>query len=137
MSATPSGGGNSSSAGGAGGGSGTPSNKNKWRRAVPATKKFEGSCDELKGAIYDCSGYNQSDLFTKTSEKLSIYVGRTYKDGGTMSRAVETLVDPVIIEPPPPANYGTPQVDPAAKYRWEQEMKVVINEQKDVTKQKQ
>ena len=55
-----------------------------------------------KGAsMTGCSGYNQSDVFTKTTEKLAIYVGSNYKDGSVMATAIETLKTPVVDEPAP------------------------------------
>ena len=41
---------------------------------VPATAakpRFEGSCEYLKGYIFDCSGYKQTDMFIKTQEQLA------------------------------------------------------------------
>ena len=37
-------------------------NKNKKR----STAKFFGKCDDLKGNIFDCSNYKQSDMYVTT-----------------------------------------------------------------------
>ena len=55
--------------------------------APPRQVKFEGRCEELKGHIFDCSGYDQSDVFINTQEQIAIYVGRTYTNGGAVMKA--------------------------------------------------
>ena len=94
--------------------------------APPRQFKFEGSCEELKGHIFDCSGYDQSDVFVKTQEQIAIYVGRTYTNGGAVMKAVETLEITKVRMPPAPEGYGTEQVNASDKYFWELEMKEVI-----------
>ena len=64
--------------------------------APPLQVEFEGRCEELKGQIFDCSGYDQSDVFIKTQEQITIYVGRTYTNGGAVMKAVETLEIPKV-----------------------------------------
>ena len=98
--------------------------------APPRQVKFEGSCEELKGHIFDCSGYNKSDVFIKTQEQITIYVGRTYPNGGAVIKAVETLDIPKVQMPPAPEGYGTDQVDASDRYVWELEMKEVIHNKK-------
>lgn len=93
-------------------------------------KNLKEAVEELKGYIFDCSGYNQSDQFIKTQEQLSIYVGSTYKHGGKMAKAVEDLVTPTVFTPQPPTGYGTAQVNPADKFVWEQEVKESLRERK-------
>ena len=39
----------------------------------PQRAKFEGKCEGLKGAIYDCSNTTQADIFIKTTKDLSNY----------------------------------------------------------------
>jgi hypothetical protein len=34
-----------------------------------ATTKFEGKCEDLKGAIYDCSNARHADVFVKTTQE--------------------------------------------------------------------
>ena len=53
--------------------------------------KFEGKCANLKGHIYNCSDSRQLDQFMKTTKEIAKYVGRTYKYGGDIRMAVETL----------------------------------------------
>ena len=69
---------------------------------APRAPKFEGKCPELKGHIYDASDARQSDQFIKTTREISEYIGRTYKYGGDMRLAVETLTAPTLV---PPADY--------------------------------
>lgn len=70
---------------------------------APRAPRFEGKCPDLKGYIYDASDARQSDQFIKTTREISEYVGRTYKYGGDIRLAVETLIAPTIT---PPADYG-------------------------------
>jgi hypothetical protein len=58
--------------------------------------KFEGKCSELKGHIYDCADSRQADIFTKTTQEVAEYVGRTYKYGSNVRLAVEKLSRPVL-----------------------------------------
>ena len=104
----------------------------------PTTKstapKFEGSCDELKGHVFDTVGQIQSDSFVKTQEQLAIYVGsRSSSCGSMMAKAVETLKKPVIVtNPSPPTGCGTSAVDTAEKFLWEQEIKESIRDKKEL-----
>jgi hypothetical protein len=43
--------------------------------------KFEGKCNDLKGHIYDCTNIRQADQYTKTTKKISEYIGCTFKFG--------------------------------------------------------
>ena len=70
---------------------------------APRAPKFEGKCPELKGHIYDASDARQSDQFIRTTREISEFVGRTYKYGGDIRLAVETLTAPTLV---PPADYG-------------------------------
>ena len=90
-----------------------------YRSSAPLRQfKFEGRCEELKGHIFDFSGYDQSYVFIKTQEQIAIYVGRTYTNGGAVMKAVETLDIPKVRMPPAPEGYGTDQVDASDKYVW-------------------
>lgn len=98
----------------------------------PRPAKFEGSCVELKGNVFDCVG-NMADSFVKTQEQIAIYVGGKNAYGGLMAKAVETLAEPVVATPAPPANYGDPtKVNQAEKYLWEQEVKEAIRDKRDL-----
>ena len=73
------------------------------RGFAPRTPKFEGKCADLKGHIYDASDARQSDQYMKTTREISEYVGRTYKYGGDVRVAVETLSIPEFAVPTDPA----------------------------------
>jgi hypothetical protein len=65
--------------------------------------RFQGKCDELKGHIYDCSDSRQSDVYTKTTKEIVKYVGRTYRYGSDVRRAVQKLTMPSMPVPAGPA----------------------------------
>ena len=67
--------------------------------------KFDGKCNDLKGYIYDCSDSKQSDIFATTTKEIAGYVGRTYKYGGDMRIAVDSLETPVFDMPTDPPEY--------------------------------
>jgi hypothetical protein len=77
------------------------------RRAFkkPPTRqpRFQGKCDELKGHIYDCSDSRQSDVYTKTTKEIGEYIGRTYRYGSDVRRAVQKLTMPNMPVPADPA----------------------------------
>ncbi|KAI2498799.1 hypothetical protein MHU86_15702 [Fragilaria crotonensis] len=82
-------------------------NFNKGHRV--ASKKFEGKCDELNGAIFDCSESKMADTFVRTKKELSAYCGRTFKHGGDIRLAIDTLEAPTFFLPddlPPTATAG-------------------------------
>ena len=90
------------------------------------------SCEELKGHIFDCAGYNQLDQFVKTKEQVAIYVGSNYKHGGTMAKGAKDLMVPTITYPTAPAGYALGTADATAKYVWETEMKEAIRDKKEI-----
>jgi hypothetical protein len=116
-----------------GGGGRGPGRKTYYQKVgtTPRQPKFEGACAELKGSVFDCSGYDQADVFVKTKEQLEIYVGANYSHGGAMANAIDTLVAPTITEPTPPVGYGTKVVDAAEKFKWEMKMKEIYRTQED------
>ena len=73
------------------------------RTFAPRTPKFEGKCADLKGHIYDAADSRQSDQYMKTTREIAEYVGRTYKYGGDIRLAVETLTVPTFEVPTDPA----------------------------------
>jgi hypothetical protein len=81
--------------------------------AGPRDAKFTGRCDDLKGEIYDCSSYNQVDGYTKTTQELAEYVGRTYS--GDAKTTIETLVLPTFMYPEDPED-GASQTD---RQKWQ------------------
>jgi hypothetical protein len=99
---------------------------------TPRQAKFEGACAELKGSTFDCTGYDQADVYVKTKEQLEIYVGANYSHGGTMANAIDKLRAPTVSEPSPPDNYGTDKVDAAEKFKWEMQMKEIYRTQEDI-----
>ena len=99
----------------------------------PKQPKFEGACEDLKGHVFDCSGYGQADQYVKTQEQIANYAGRTY--GGEIGKAVEYLLAPAVDMPTAPTGYGTDNVDPTEKYMWETEVREAIKEKKDLKKQ--
>ena len=74
---------------------------------APRAPKFEGKCPELKGYIYDAADSRQSDQFVKTTREIAEYVGRTYKYGGDIRLAVETLKPPSFRMPDDPPEVAT------------------------------
>jgi hypothetical protein len=86
----------------------------------PQRAKFEGKCEALKGAIYDCSDMKQADIFIKTTKDLSNYVGQTMKFGGDMRIAVIKLKKPEF--PLPKLAVGADEGD---RELWKDEIKSV------------
>jgi hypothetical protein len=70
---------------------------------APRAPKFEGKCPELKGRTFDAADFRQSDQFVKTTREITEYVGRTFKYGGDIRLAVETLT---------PSNFKMPDDPP-------------------------
>ena len=68
-------------------------------RFVARAAKFDGRCTELKGHIFELKTMGQADNYMKTSEEIALYVGRTYKDGSDIKKAVEDLVIPNLVMP--------------------------------------
>lgn len=83
------------------------SRRHGFNRPAAAGSKFTGECDEMKGNVFDCSGVGQADQFTKTQKMLAGLVGRTYKSGGSIRLAVETLKKPTLAVPSDPAANAT------------------------------
>ena len=82
-------------------------NFNKGHRV--ASKKFEGKCEDLNGAIFDCAESKMADTFVKTKKELSAYCGRTFKYGGDIRISIDTLETPTFFLPddlPPTATAG-------------------------------
>ena len=82
-------------------------NFNKGNRV--ASKKFEGKCEDLNGAIFDCAESKMADTFVKTMKELSAYCGRTFKYGGDIRISIDTLETPTFFLPddlPPTATAG-------------------------------
>jgi hypothetical protein len=73
----------------------------------PHHAKFEGKCDDLKGHIYDCSSSRQVDLFAKTTKDIAEYVGRSYRYGMDIQRAIQEMEPPTIKKPEDPPEKAT------------------------------
>jgi hypothetical protein len=76
--------------------------------AGPCQPRLQEKCDELKDHIYDCSNLRQADVYSKTTKEIGEYVGRTYRYGSDIRRAVQTLTMPVMTIPADPAE-GSPR----------------------------
>jgi hypothetical protein len=90
----------------ASGTNGQPYRNNKGRRGNNnhSTKesRFEGSCDDLKGIVYDVTSGN--DTFLKTTRKIAEYVSREYSDAGEFRLAMIDMNLPGLVEPTPPTD---------------------------------
>jgi hypothetical protein len=75
-----------------------------FKKPMTRQPRFQGKCDKLKGHIYDCSDSRQSDVYTKTTKEIGEYVGRTYRYGSDMRRAVQKLTMPNMPVPADPAD---------------------------------
>jgi hypothetical protein len=73
-------------------------------RPVLRQPKFEGTCEELKGHIYDCTDSRQSDVFIKTTKEIAGCAGRTFKKGSDARRAIENLSLPTLVPPADPVD---------------------------------
>jgi Reverse transcriptase (RNA-dependent DNA polymerase)/Zinc knuckle len=92
---------------GQGGRGGRNKQRHQQNRGSPAKVKFEGRCPDLKGYCFDCVLDTQSDAFTKAQREIADYVGRTYKYGGAIRRAIETLEDQAFDLPEDPPEDAT------------------------------
>ena len=72
------------------------------RNATPRETHFEGSCEDLKGSIYDVTA--GKDTFLKTTRKIAEYVGHEYSDPGEYRLAMINLNLPALVEPQLPAD---------------------------------
>jgi hypothetical protein len=77
-------------------------NKKQQQSTNRSSTKFEGRCDELKGHIYDHGESKYTDQFSNTTKEIISYVGRTYKYGGDISTAIDTLEIPDLEVPERP-----------------------------------
>jgi hypothetical protein len=78
-----------------------------FKKPMTRQPRFQGKCDELKGHIYDCSDSRQSDVYTKTTKEIGEYVGRTYRYGSDVRRAVQKLTMPATMPAPADPADGT------------------------------
>ena len=110
------------------GGPGTPRGPNKPSRRftkkrkntqkfASRTPKFEGSEANLKGMVYTL-GFAQGEMFTKTTRDISLYVGKTYKNGGDIKKTIDKLE---LIDIPPPADLDDTIATKAEQRIWERD----------------
>jgi hypothetical protein len=64
--------------------------------------RFERSCEDLKGSVYDVTA--GKDTFLKTTRKIAEYVGREYTDAGEYRLGMINLNLPALVEPQLPAD---------------------------------
>ena len=69
---------------------------------TPRETRFEGSCEDLKGSVYEVTA--GKDAFLKTMRKITEYVGREYSDAGEYRLAMINLNLPALVEPQLPAD---------------------------------
>jgi hypothetical protein len=74
-----------------------------FKKPVTRQPRFQGKCD-----IYDCSDSRQADVYSKTTQEIGEYVGRTYRYGSDARRAVQKLAMPAMPVPADPAD-GVPK----------------------------
>jgi hypothetical protein len=85
-----------------------PNRNNTSNTGMPKVEAFVGRVEVLKGFIYGCSDNKQAEMYTKTTEEISRYVGREFRSGSDdVRRAVDALQLPIIAKPPPPASTAT------------------------------
>jgi hypothetical protein len=78
---------------------------NRNRRNSTSTQRetrFEESCEDLKGSVYDMTA--GKDTFLKTTRKIAEYVGREYTDAGEYRLAMINLNLPALVEPQLPTD---------------------------------
>jgi hypothetical protein len=70
--------------------------------STPRETHFEGSCEDLKGSVYDVTA--GKDTFLKTTQKIAEYVGSEYTNAGENCLAMINLNLPALVEPQLPAD---------------------------------
>jgi hypothetical protein len=55
-------------------------------KAVP-NAKFTGWCKDIEGHLYDLCSTQQADQYTRTTEKIAIYVAKEYSHGSDHGRS--------------------------------------------------
>ena len=93
------------------------------QQPMPRHPKFEGSCEAMKGHVYDVLDHRQADAFAKTTKELAGYAGRTMIEGDDVRLAIENLDLPTLNEPAAPT--GT--VDDYQKMKWQAQVKIYLS----------
>jgi hypothetical protein len=65
-------------------------------------EKFQGGKEELGGNYFNCTGYGQSDRFTKTVQNIADHIGQEYRGGGITRTEVMTQTAVIIQAPTRP-----------------------------------
>jgi hypothetical protein len=71
-----------------------------FNRPKPAT--FVGTVKELEGFIFDMvGGSRQALMYERTVERITLYIGNEFKEGGDLIKSIENnLSDPIFVIPP-------------------------------------
>ena len=80
-------------------------------KAQSSQAKFQGTCEALKGHIFNCSDHHQADHYATTLKKLLKHVGSTFKNGGDVQSSIVAKAKhtiPCPMAPTAPANPGNP-----------------------------
>lgn len=93
-----------------GSGSRHKSRRNNRGKPKPKPPEFEGSTEELKGQVFNCTGRDMANLFAKTKQKLEVCAGT--QCGGAMAAAVQKLKEPTVPATPDPAGHKRGDADP-------------------------
>jgi hypothetical protein len=64
--------------------------------------RFEGTCEDLKGTVYDVT--SSKERFLKTTRKIAEYVSREYSNAGEFCLAMIDVNLPALVEPVPPTD---------------------------------
>ena len=57
-------------------------------KAHSSQVKFQGTCEALKGHIFDCSDHHQADQYATTLKKLSKHVRAMFKNVGDVQASI-------------------------------------------------
>ena len=74
------------------------------RRQGNRHSRFEGECDDLKGAVYDVAAGR--DTFMKTTRSITEYVGQSYGDPSDFRTGMVNLELPAVDAPVDPLDYA-------------------------------
>jgi hypothetical protein len=88
------------------------------KKPIVRQPKFEGSSEDLKGHVYDCSNSRQADMFSKTTKAIAGHVGKKYQYGNDVRLAIQNLTRTVMDIPKDLAHDATD----AAKRIWEKKI---------------
>ena len=69
--------------------------------------RFEGRCEELKSFVYDSVDLRQAEQYTKTTNEIAEFIGRTYKYGMDTRLSIQTMTVLTFPVPDDPPNGAT------------------------------